>query len=74
VRSIAKSSERMKNFIAPADKLLTAAKLAAKLARLAAAGDRRTALRAAIATEMGLGGSHPAVIREANRRIRARAA
>ena len=58
-------------FIAP--KLLTADQMAAKLARLAPASARRAALRAAIATEMGLGGSHPAVIREANRRLRARA-
>ena len=60
-------------FIAPADKLLTADQIAAKLARLAPAIARRAALRAAIATEMGLGGSHRAVIREANRRLRARA-
>jgi hypothetical protein len=63
----------MKNFIVPADKLLTADQLAAKLARLAPASARRAELRAAIATEMGVGGSHPAVIREANRRLRARA-
>lgn len=64
----------MKNFIAPADKLLTADQIAAKLARLAPAIARRAALRAAVATEMGLGGSHPTVIREANRRLRAQAA
>ncbi len=69
-------SERMKTtaFVAPADKLLTADQIAAKLARLAPARARRAELRAAIATEMGLGGSHPAVIREANRRLRARSA
>jgi hypothetical protein len=66
-------SEPMKNFIAPADKLLTADQIAAKLVRLAPASARRAELRAAIATEMGLGGSHPAVIREANRRLRAAA-
>ena len=69
-------SERMKNtaFVATADKLLTADQIAAKLARLAPASARRAELRAAIGTEMGLGGSHPAVIREANRRLRARSA
>jgi hypothetical protein len=67
-------SERMKNFIAPADRLLTADQLAAKLARSAPARARRAELRAAIATAMGLGGSQPAVIREANRRLRAQAA
>jgi len=69
-------SERMKNtvFVAPADRLLTAAQIAAKLARLAPARARRADLRAAIGTDMGLGGSHPAVIREANRRLRARSA
>ena len=69
-------SERMKNtaFVAPADRLLTADQIAAKLARLAPASARRAELRAAIATEMRLGGSHPAVIREANRRLRARSA
>jgi hypothetical protein len=69
-------SEHMKNttFVAPADKLLSADQLAAKLVRLAPARARRAALRAAIATEMELGGSHPAVIREANRRLRGQAA
>ena len=69
-------SERMKHktFVAPADRLLTADQIAAKLARLAPAITRRAELRAAIGTEMGLGGSHPAVIREANRRLRARLA
>ena len=69
-------SGRMKNktFVAPADRLLTADQIAAKLVRLAPAIARRAELRAAIATEMGLGGSHPAVIREANRRFRAQAA
>jgi hypothetical protein len=69
-------SERMKNttFVAPADRLLTADQIAAKLARLAPARTRRAELRAAIGTEMGLGGSHPAVIREANRRLRAQSA
>ena len=66
----------MKNttFVAPADKLLTTDQIAAKLARRAPASARRAALRAAIGSEMGLGGSHPAVIREANRRFRARSA
>ena len=63
-----------KTFVAPADRLLTADQIAAKLARLAPARTRRAELRAAIGTEMGLGGSHPAVIREANRRLRARSA
>ncbi len=69
-------SECMKNttFVAPADRLRTAEQMAAKLARRAPASARRAELRAAIATEMGLGGSHPAVIREANRRLRARSA
>ena len=64
----------MKNtiFVAPADRFLTADQIAAKLARLARTRTRRAELRAAIGTEMGLGGSHPAVIREANRRLRAR--
>jgi hypothetical protein len=61
-------------FVAPADKLLTADQIAAKIARRAPASARRAELRAAIGTEMGLGGSHPAVIREANRRLRARSA
>ncbi len=69
-------SGHMKNttFVAPADRLLTADQIAAKLARRAPASARRAELRAAIGTEMGLGGSHPAVIREANRRLRARSA
>ena len=69
-------SGRMKNktFVAPAARLLTADQIAAKLAGLAPASTRRAELRAAIGTEMGLGGSHPAVIREANRRLRVRAA
>lgn len=49
----------------------TVTEIAAKLALLAPASTRRAELRAAIATEMGLGGSHPAVIREANRWLRA---
>ncbi len=65
---------RNKTFVAPADRLLTADQIAAKLAGLAPASTRRAELRAAIATEMRLGGSHPAVIREANRRLRARSA
>ena len=62
----------MKNttFVAPADRLLTADQVAAKLAHRAPARTRRAELRAAIGTEMGLGGSHPAVIRAANRRLR----
>ena len=66
----------MKNttFVAPADRRLTADQIAAKLARLAPVRTRRAELRAAIGNEMGLGGSHPAVIREANRRLRARSA
>jgi hypothetical protein len=66
----------MKNetFVAPADRLLTGDQIAAKLARLAPASTRRAELRAAIGTEMGLGGSHPVVIREANRRLRTRSA
>ena len=69
-------SGHMKNttFVAPADRLLTADQIAAKLVRRAPASARRAELRAAIGTEMGLGGSHPAVIREANRRLRARSA
>jgi len=75
-QAVQMQSGRMKNktFVAPADRLLTADQMAAKLARLAPAIARRAELRAAIATEMGLGGSHPAVIREANRRLRAQAA
>lgn len=59
------------NFIAPADRLLTADQLAAKLARRAARQTIRATMRAQVGNEKGLGGSHPEVIREANRRLRA---
>ena len=59
------------NFTAPADKLLTAAQLTAKLARTAAARTRRAQMRAAVATEMGLEGSDGRVVREAGRRLAA---
>jgi hypothetical protein len=52
-------------------RLLTAAELTAKLARTAALRTRRAEMRARVGTEMGLGGSHHAVVREANRRLRA---
>lgn len=59
------------NFTAPADKLMTADQLAARLARGADARARRAAVRAQVGNEMGLGGSDHRVIREANRRLRA---
>lgn len=59
------------NFTAPADKLLTADQLAAKLAEGAADRTRRAQMRALVATEMRLGGSDRRVIAEANRRLRA---
>lgn len=52
-------------------KLLTADQMTAKLARLAPAITRRATVRAAVATEMGLGVAHPAVVKEAHRRLRA---
>lgn len=53
--------------------LLTANQLTIKIAtrRIAPAYQARIQMRAAVATEMGLGGSDPKVIREANRRLRA---
>lgn len=39
--------------------------------RISPAYQARIQMRAAVATEMGLGGSDPKVIREANRRLRA---
>lgn len=59
------------NFTAPADKLLTADQMAAKLARRSAAQTIRATMRAQVGNEMGLGGSDARVIREANRRLRA---
>jgi hypothetical protein len=53
------------------NRLLTSAQLTAKLARTADARTRRAEMRARVGTEMSLGGSHHAVVREANRRLRA---
>lgn len=52
-------------------KLLTADKMTLKLWRTAAARTQRATVRAAVATEMGLGVADPAVVKEAHRRIRA---
>lgn len=48
-------------------------KLCRYLARTAAKRTARAEMRARVATEMRLGGSHPAVVREAARRMRSEA-
>jgi len=53
------------------NKLLTADQMAAKMFRLAPAIRRRAEHRAAVAAETGLAICHPAVIKEAYRRMRA---
>jgi hypothetical protein len=58
-------------FTAPADKLLTAAQMAAKLARTEAARDARAAMRCKVAAETGADPFSPAVKAEAARRLRA---
>lgn len=55
----------------PNTKTLTADQMAAKMSRLAPAIRRRAERRAAVATETGLAICHPAVIKEAYRRLRA---
>lgn len=53
------------------NKLLTADEMTLKMWRTAAARTARATVRAAVATELGLGVAHPAVLREAARRLRA---
>ena len=57
------------------NKTLTADQLTAKIAarRSAPGYQARIEMRAAVATEMGLGAGNPKVVREANRRLRAAA-
>lgn len=61
----------MTNTNRTARRLLNATEMAAKLASGAEARTRRAEMRALVGNELGLGGSDPRVIREANRRLRA---